>query len=36
LKKNRDLLDKLVEIHLNHETIYKKVLILTTSKLLKF
>jgi len=35
LKKNRVLLDKLVDILLNHETIDKKVFTLTTSKLLK-
>ena len=35
LKKNRDLLDKLVDILLNQETIDKKVFKLTTSKLLK-
>ena len=35
LKKNRVLLDKLVEILLNQETIDKKVFKLTTSKLLK-
>ena len=35
LKKNRVLLDKLVDILLNQETIDKKVFKLTTSKLLK-
>ena len=35
LKRNRVLLDKLVEILLNQETIDKKVYKLTTSKLLK-
>ena len=35
LKKNRELLDKLVDILLNKETIDKKVFKLTTSKLLK-
>ena len=35
LKKNRVLLDKLVDILLNQETINKKVFKLTTSKLLK-
>ena len=35
MKKNRVLLDKLVEILLNQETIDKKVFKLTTSKLLK-
>ena len=35
LKKNRELLDKLVDILLNQETIDKKVFKLTTSKLLK-
>jgi len=35
LKKNRILLDKLVEILLNQETIDKKVFKLTTSKFLK-
>jgi len=35
LKKNRFLLDKLVDILLNQETIDKKVFKLTTSKLLK-
>ena len=35
LKKNRDLLDKLVDILLNQETIDKQVFKLTTSKLLK-
>ena len=35
LKKNRALLDKLVDILLNQETIDKKVFKLTTSKLLK-
>ena len=35
LKKNRVLLDKLVDILLNEETIDKKVFKLTTSKLLK-
>ena len=35
LKKNRVLLDKLVDILLNQETIDKKVFKLTTAKLLK-
>ena len=35
LKKNRVLLDKLVDILLNQETIDKKVFKLTTSKSLK-
>ena len=35
LKKNRVLLDKLVDILLNQETIDKEVFKLTTSKLLK-
>jgi cell division protease FtsH len=35
LKKNRVLLDKLVDILLNHETIDKQLFKLTTSKLLK-
>ena len=35
LRKNRVLLDKLVEILLNQETIDKKIFKLTTSKLLK-
>ena len=35
LKKNRILLDKLVDILLNQETIDKKVFKLTTSKLLE-
>ena len=35
LKKNRVLLDKLVDILLNQETIDKKVFKLTTSKMLK-
>ncbi len=35
LNKNRVLLDKLVDILLNQETIDKKVFKLTTSKLLK-
>ena len=35
MKKNRVLLDKLVDILLNQETIDKKVFKLTTSKLLK-
>ena len=35
LKKNRVLLDKLVDILLNQETIDKKVFKLTTTKLLK-
>ena len=35
LKKNRVLLDKLVDILINQETIDKKVFKLTTSKLLK-
>ena len=35
LKENRVLLDKLVDILLNQETIDKKVFKLTTSKLLK-